>query len=465
MKRKIFQNFPPVGKQEWLNQAKKDLNGADFEQRLVSTSLEGFRIFPYYAPEDTVGTQWIKAFDNQVNPSQQTVGLPPRHWVNAVEIEETNEIAANQEIHLVLNNGADGLIFPLSRTWDWNKAFTGVVLSSVAIWIKPIGEDPLPVLEAFSSWLEQQDFATLALHGGILWDGLHIGFDRSIHLEKQIQFIAAIHQLFLSYPHFKSICLDSSVYVDAGGTAVQELGHGLAALVELWDGLTEKGLGPKALFSDLSILTAVGSDYFMEIAKLKTFRIMLHQLAKQYQVELPPEEIQLLATTSQWSKSLNESINNLLRNTTEAMSAIIGGCNVLFVAPHDQRSNKPQPFSKRMARNISTILREESYFDKTVDPAAGSYLIENLVQMLYKDSINLLKRTEAEGGWWNLYTAHQIQKEVKAIREVKFQQLLKGEIKKIGTIEHPPDTGSFIVPEQDYQLKACSHFLPYKQIP
>ena len=453
MKRKIFQNFHPASKQDWIDQTMKDLKGADFEQQLVSTAMEGFQISPYYAVEDTADTKWIKAFDNQINPSQETPGLPPRHWINAVEIEETNETAANQEIHSVLNQGADGLILPLSKSWDWDKALAGVVLPSVAIWIQPIGEDPLPVLEAFSSWLEPQALTTSDLRGGILWDGLHAGFDRPIHLEKQIQRVNTVHRLFLSHPHFKSICLDSGVYANAGGTAVQELGYGLAALVELWDGLTEEGIGPEALFSDLVVLTAVGSDYFMEIAKLKTFRIALHQLAKQYGVRLPPEEIALFATTSRWSKSVHEPYNNLLRNTTEAMSAIIGGCNAIFVGAHDHSSS----FTKRMARNISSLLKEEAYFDKTVDPAAGSYYVENLIHLLFEESWGLLARTESQGGWWKLYLDHLIQQEVKATRSLKLQQLIQGTIEKVGTPEplNPSSSVKQLPEEEDYQLKRC----------
>src|SRR5690606_34482783 len=102
---------------------------------------------------------------------------------------------------------------------------------------------------------------------------LRTGFDQPIKIEEQIEEVELIHQLFKPFPRFKSICLDTSVYPHAGGTAVQELGYGFAALVELWDGLTEKGAKAEDLFSDLFIYTAVGSDYFMEIAKLKTFRI------------------------------------------------------------------------------------------------------------------------------------------------------------------------------------------------
>lgn len=460
MRQKIFQSFPPVSKQDWVDQAKKDLKGGNFELQLVSVAPEGFPIHPYYAIEDTVETQWIKAFDHQINPSQQVPGLPPRHWVNVVEIAEADETAANQEIQLVLNSGADGLILTSSEAWDWSKALAGLVLPSVAIWIKPLGEDPLPVLESFSSWLDQQDLSTSDLWGGILWDGLHVAFDRPLQIETSINQLYTVHRLFQSHTNFKSVCLNSTIYGNAGGTAVQELGYGLAALVELWDGLTEKGLEPKALFSDLFVLTAVGTDYFMEIAKLKAFRIALYQLAKQYQIEFPAEDILLFAMTSRWSQSANEPYNNLLRHTTEAMSAIIGGCNAIFVAPHDHSSS----FTKRMARNIPILLREEGYFDKTLDPAAGSYYIENLIRQLFEEGWELLAKTEQEGGWWKLYLKHKIQLEVKASRGLKFQHLMEGAIERLGTpkaVDHPISVKP-LPEEEDYQLKPCSHFLPYE---
>ena len=461
MKQKIFQNFPPANKQAWVNQAKKDLKGGDFEKQLVSVTSEGFPLSPYYAAEDTADTQWVKAFDNQINPPQETEGLPARYWVNAVEITGTNEAAVNSEIKYVLDNGADGLILPLSQDLDWDRILAEVALPSVAIWIKPLGNDPLPSLEAFSSWLEQRSLEPSALRGGILWDGLSLGFGQPIQIEKQTAQVASIHRLFQSYPHFKSICLDTSVYANTGSTAVQELGYGLSALVELWDGLTEIGIEAEALFSDLFVLTAVGSDYFMEIAKLKTFRIALHHLAKQYQVVLAAADIQLFGMTSRWSKSSKDPYNNLLRNTTEAMSAVIGGCNTVFVIPHDHSSS----FTKRMARNISTILREEGYFDKTLDPAAGSYYIENLTRTLFEESWGLLTKTESQGGWWKLYLTHHIQQEIKATRTLKFQQLIQGNTEKVGIAESiAPISLAEEFPEEDYQLKPCSHFFPFEHL-
>ncbi len=464
MKDRKFREFAPVDKQAWMDQAKKDLKGRDFEQRLVSMSVEGFPIYPYYAAEDTADTRWTKAYDNKLNPSTGLPGSSPRYWVNAVEVGGADEPAINTEMKFVLESGADGLILTLSQGMDFDKVFKDIRLPYISIWLK-CSQEVTQGLKAFSDWFGKQGLDYSGLRGGILWDGLRVGFDQPIHIEEQIGEVDLIHHLFKPFPYFKSICLDTSVYSNAGGTAVQEIGYGSAALVELLDGLTEKGNTPAELFRDLFIYTAVGSDYFMEIAKLKTLRIAIHQMAELYQVNLPAEEVELFAATSRWSKSAGEPYNNLLRNTTEAMSAVLGGCNTLLVLPHDRFSGTSDVFSKRMARNISNILKEESYFDKVMDPAAGSYYIENLIHALYDQGVQLLKTVETEGGWRELYLSRQIQKEVKAKRKKKFDQLLRGEVQKVGIMERDPgNTFTRNPAEEDYQLHPYSCFSPYEDV-
>src|SRR5680860_1705361 len=109
MKDKIFQDFSSVNKQNWENRAIRDLKGEGFE-RLITKPMEGFPIFPFYTAEDAESTKWVKNYENQVNPPSRIPGNPPRIWINAVEIEGENEAASNEEIKLVLENGADGLI-------------------------------------------------------------------------------------------------------------------------------------------------------------------------------------------------------------------------------------------------------------------------------------------------------------------------------------------------------------------
>lgn len=460
MKDNIFNEFSPVDKQTWIDQAKKDLKGADFEEQLVATSMEGFPISPYYNVEDTLDTQWVKSYDNTSHPPASDSDTAARNWINAVEVGGVNERVLNEEIIYVLENGADGLVLSVSASMDFDQVFKGVLISYIAIWIRPSeSEEIVAGMKAFEEWIGRQDLDPVELKGGVLWDGLAVGLAQPITLSEQIVRIYTMHQLFKSFPNFKSVCLDTSVYHNAGAHAAQELGYGLAALVEVWDGLTEKGVEAKDLFSDLFICAAVGSDYFMEIAKLKTFRITLHQLAQSYRVALKPQAVQLFVRTSRWSKSRAEPHNNLMRNTTEAMSAILGGCNALCVELHDADQPMSEVFSKRMARNISNIIKEESYFDKTMDPAAGSYFVENLIQSLYERAMELLKSVEAAGGWWQTYLHHEMQAEIKAVRNKKINHLVKSESVK-GKTSKVPIINSM---EEDYQLKPFSQFSPFEK--
>ena len=336
-----------MSKQQWINQAIEDLKGDDFIQKLVTNTLEGFPVFPFYTAEDTESIDWVKGYENKFHPASEIPGIPPRIWTNAVEIGGTDESVLNKEIKLVLGNGADGLILELSGKENLDQIFEGVLPQYIQIWIKPHGE-PKAALQTFFDWVDRNSIVHSHINGGLLWDGLVQGFDRPIDLENQIKDAFFLHEISQSYPNFKSICLDTSVYHNAGATAVQELGYGMAALVELLDGLTERGSDAVSIFRDLFINTAVGSNYFMEIAKLKAIRAAMHQLADLYHVDLQPSDVHLFTTNSQWSQSGMGTSNNLLRNTTEAMSAIIGGCNTLFIMPHDKFSQNSDAFSNKV---------------------------------------------------------------------------------------------------------------------
>src|SRR5690554_3952707 len=137
MKEKKFQDFASVDKQAWMDQAKKDLKGGDFEQQLVSMTMEGFPIHPYYAAEDTVDTQWIKAYDNRLSTTPALPDIPARYWVNAVEVGGTDESVINKAIKAVLENGADGLILPLTQGLDLDKIFKDILLPYISLWVKP----------------------------------------------------------------------------------------------------------------------------------------------------------------------------------------------------------------------------------------------------------------------------------------------------------------------------------------
>ena len=453
-----FMDFPEASKKDWINQVEKDLKGESIEQKLVTKTIEGFSIFPFYTTEDTQDLQWIKNFNNQFASDAPSASTSPRKWTNVVEIFSAGEKEQNEEMLLALKNGADGCILELSGRENLSVLFKNISIESLEVWIKPI-EDPEFCVAAFFKWIDEKPTPLQHIRGGLVWDSLAVGFDQRIQLADQMDTLLNVFERCRPYPYFKSICLDTSIYHDAGATAVQEIGYGMGAFIELMDGLSQRGCDKEEVFRNLFLLIAVGSNYFMEIAKLKTFRVIGTQLALLYKVNLAPGDLYLFAKSGYWSKCKTDPYNNLLRNTTEAMSAMIGGCNALHIEPHDKYGQSPEGFSKRMARNISNILKEEAYFDKVLDPAAGSYYVENLVDLLNDHAVQLLRQLEDEGGWGRAYFENRIQHAVKETRNNRFSKLATGQKKLVGIKPNPGIDIEAILnknPEEDYQLKPFS---------
>ena len=467
MTENLFLEFDHVSKQEWIELAIKDLKGQDFEKRLVTKSTEGFSLLPFYTEEDSATFSWLKSYNSLINPPSDLPGMSPRIWHNAVNIDTSDLKTASEEIQMVLDNGADALVLELAGKIDFDLLLKDVLPQYIQIWLKPLAFDTA-IMEDFFEWYGKKGLKSEELSGGLLWDSFSQAFDHEEDKNTLKQEVSTIHSLSQSYPNFKGICFDAAIYHNAGGNAVQEIGYSLALAVDILDGLTEEGFTAEAVFSNCFLKVAVGSNYFMEMAKLKTFRIAFHQLSFLYEVELNPVSLPVFAETSLWSKSSLDPYNNIIRNTSEAMSAILGGCNTLQVHPHDKAFHKPDNFSKRMARNISSILKEESYFDKVIDPTAGSYYIESLINNLYHGSIKLLKETEGVGGWWSSYQKHILQESIRQVRKEKHNQLSTRKTIQVGVNQYV-DPKSFpehnsAIKEEEYQLKGFSMGQPFLEM-
>ncbi|MBV8418163.1 MAG: hypothetical protein JO251_23460 [Verrucomicrobia bacterium] len=190
--------------------------------------------------------------------------------------------------------------------------------------------------------------------------------------------------------------LADAIRVDAiheqGGTAVQELGYGIALGVERLVERSQPGGDVDDVAKSVRFVFAIGSNYFFEIAKLRAARMLWACAVSAFQ---PRDEscclMNVHATTALCNKSIYDPFANVLRATTEAMAAVIGGCDSLEV--------RPFRFSDRLAMNIQRLLQEESHFDRVADPAGGSYYVEWLTDALANQGWRLFQQVEAEGGY------------------------------------------------------------------
>jgi methylmalonyl-CoA mutase len=201
--------------------------------------------------------------------------------------------------------------------------------------------------------------------------------------------------------------------------------------------LTDQGIDPLIAQEALLLYLGIGPNYFMEIAKLRAARILWVKIAEAYGVETSLAHIRIHAVSSQWNMTLYDPHVNLLRGTTEAMSSILGGADLVNVLPYDYPNGKGSAFSDRIARNVQIILREEAYFDRVLDPASGSYYIESLTDSLGEKAWNLFCEVESMGGFRKAFAAGWIQDKVEAARKKKTDRASSGKGRILGTNAYP----------------------------
>ena len=182
--------------------------------------------------------------------------------------------------------------------------------------------------------------------------------------------------MFQDYPNFNTLVVSGTVYQDSGSNQVQEIAYTLNSLVFILDELTKRESDLQLIFDNLHFNLGISADYFVEIAKFRAFNSLLSKIADKYGARV--DSPQVTAKTSVWSKSVTDANTNMLRATTEAMSAILGNASALEIDPYDHEYKNSNDFSSRIAGNIATILKEESYFGKVSNPVDGSYYIEEL---------------------------------------------------------------------------------------
>jgi methylmalonyl-CoA mutase len=249
------------------------------------------------------------------------------------------------------------------------------------------------------------------------------------------------------FSRLRTLSADARFYHNAGSTIVQELGYSLAAASEYLSILIDTGLEPKKAAQCLFMSFATGSSYFLEIAKFRAARILWANLLQAYGIDKKSVPLYMHGETSVWNKTLYDPYTNMLRTTTEAMSAAIGGCDSITVHPFDAHLREPDAFAKRIARNQQIILEKEAYLDKVSDPSAGSFYIEKLTDALGKKAWDLFKEIEAEGGLFKAIENGTVQSAIQESQQERNQQVASRKKIFVGTNQYSkPDESSEDIP-------------------
>jgi methylmalonyl-CoA mutase len=441
---KLFEQFPPVTTKEWMDKITSDLKGADFDKKLVWKTNEGFEVKPFYRKEDTENLPFIDSQPGEF-PYIRGTRKDGNSWLIRQNIEVSDYSAANKKALDILMKGVDSLGFVIEDPDSINEKnidtlLTGIHFESVEINFLSNGKAK-ELLENIKIAFRKSGADLSKVNGSIEADPLGrlmVNGTLCIQVESGLDYLASLTEKASSLPHFKTIRVNGSNFTNAGCDVVKELALSLSMANEYMSQLTGRGISSDLAASKICFNFGTGSNYFFEIAKIRAARLLWSLVVSAYNPKNTDSSVMNInSITSKWNKTVYDPHVNLLRTQTEAMSAVLGGANSLTVEPFDIVFRQPDEFSERIARNQQLILKEEAYFDKTADPAGGSYYIENLTSMIAESSWKLFVEIESQGGFLTSLKREFIQNLIKESAAIRKSDILKKKEILLGTNQYP----------------------------
>jgi len=369
----LFSEFPPISPDRWIEKIKQDLREGSWEE-LIWKSPDGLELNPFYADADRQNLEYLNATENLV-PLPEIPGVPVKQWYTQERLKVNSPSQANEDAIRLLHSGIDDICFEL--TADPTKEDLEALLHSI---------DPRYCRISFHI-TELAHLATRLTH--YLQDHAidPSDFKGTIYFEVPAspeQLIESINKL-IPLPGIR-IGLESS---PPAGNYVKSVADQLGTLSEILELITESSLTAIDLLNHLAIRIHLSNDHFLEIARLKVLRLLISAAFQAFEVEISrnnPVWLEAITTPIVNEETKEDPYLNMLSNTNQAMAAILGDCQVLQVTPFNSGISEVTAFGRRNARNISNLLRDESYFDRVMDPVAGSYYLESLIDQLARAS-------------------------------------------------------------------------------
>lgn len=472
-------DFAPTSAKDWTETIKADLRGTPIE-RLDWHSVDGITLHPFYRGEDldtfihlTTDPLPLIPEKRPDVPRAEPDGYKPsaghesagHRWQICQEIATRAPKDAATQAKAVLEGGADAVGLHIATTRDRDRSGheikintpgdLGTALQHVYLNAAPVHLSARP--GSLSPALLVPELARLlrrtyendgdVLGGTVTYDpiaALACGDVR--HPATAFDLATDVIKEAAGLP-LRSLAVDARAYHEAGTSAVQELAFMLAALTETFDQCTERGLSVDTLCSALHVVTAVDTSFFVEIGKLRAVRLLVARVLNGFIQSAPgstsdapaihPDSVFVQVHTSGRTQTMYGTYVNMIRNTTEAASAIIGGCDVLTVTPFDNAFKDPSDFSNRIARNTQLILRHESHLDQVTDPSAGSYYIEAVTSELVSKAWSLFQEMEADGGMLTALKQGNIAERISATRSKRTERVDRRKHVLVGTSHYP----------------------------
>ncbi|WP_244401298.1 methylmalonyl-CoA mutase small subunit [Porphyromonas somerae] len=437
---KLFSEFPPVSNEEWMEVVTRDLKGAPFEKKLVWRTKEGFNVQPFYRAEDIEHLPTKDVLPGQFPYVRGTKA--DNNWLVRQDIAVQGDIKQlNTNIKCVMERGANSLglhfVDECVNAATIQEMLAGIDLDKLEINLYARRDLTVQLIEATKEALKALGADLGKVRGSFGFNPfrhtLGAGVRWSEWVETSVEVLKAAEPL----TQFTCLSFQSVDLVNAGAYIYQEIGYALAAGADMLAKVSEKsGKSISEVAERIRFEMGIGSNYFMEIAKFRAIRWLWALIVRSNDEKATERATKAVvhAETSRWNKTIYDAYVNLLRSMTETMSATIAGVHSVTVNPFDKHYNpKGSDFSRRIARNQQLLLKEESHFDKVVDPAGGSYYIEHLTQAIAEQGWKLFLEVEEQGGFAKLANEGKVQEAVNASNEARHKAVATRRENLLGT--------------------------------
>jgi methylmalonyl-CoA mutase len=465
---KLFNEFAPIPTEKWEEIINKDLKGADYEKKLVWRTNEGFKVRPYYRAENLDDLNYLDVMPAEF-PYTRGTKADSNDWEIVKNVTETEPAKANEVALASIKGGATMISFTMQgvkTAQDLATLLAGLDLTKVGVqFTRPQGR-AVQLTKDFIAYLEANHIDKAAVKGGIAYDGIscclrHGKFPTSekAAMDTAIELV----NLTADMPNFKVVNVRGIQMHNGGATIVQELGYTLGIANEYLAYATSNGLTVEQMAKKMEVTLSIASNYFMEIAKLRAFRLLWATMVSQYQPKCDCAcKVRINSVASSWNKTLYDPYVNMLRTTTEGMAASLGGADTIALQPFDVAFKHDDDFSRRISRNVQIILKEESYFNKVVDPAAGSYYIENLTDSLAEHAWKQFQEVEAQGGIIKLILSGEVKKAIEESCNKRNMDIATRKYILLGTNQYPNINETMLDKVEEQPEEKVEGLQPYR---
>lgn len=427
--------FPPTSEAQWRRLVEAALKGADFDKRLVSKTYDGLPIEPLYP---------------RASNARPIAGRPPGPWAVMQRIDHPDPAMANQQAIDDLENGATGLTLVFAGSLNANgygldaspatlaRVLEGVYLDGITLDFN-VSPATRGAVALFAALVKDKklDAATVDLRaslnpiGGLAASGMS---PRPwSELSKNV--VAGVRELAAQGFPGPFMVADGRIIHNAGGSEAQELAFSIAAAVDCLRALEAGGFALEAARRMIYFRLAADDDQFLTIAKFRAIRKLWARIEQA--CGLTPEPVQVAAETAWRMMTRRDPYVNMLRTTVATAAAGIGGADNIAVLPFTAALGLPDPFARRVARNMQLVLLEESNLAKVADPAAGSGAVEHLTDQLCAAAWSKFQAIDAAGGAWAALVSGHIQREVATLRAEREKAVARRKDALTGTSDFP----------------------------